>query len=100
PPHRHPHPFPTRRSSDLGPVSGGITNIDASDGASSERSGIGRRDGVGNGERRASAKPHTPNDGTVVWYGRTKRPAASIVRITHRSEEHTSELQSRFDLVC
>src|SRR5699024_11276002 len=28
------------------------------------------------------------------------RPQMVINPITHRSEEHTSELQSRFDLVC
>src|SRR5438067_4965059 len=32
--------------------------------------------------------------------GRDRRPGAPRPRVRNRSEEHTSELQSRFDLVC
>src|SRR5207248_711631 len=65
----------------------------------------------------------SPNDSTISWYGscgsrwavkgRSRRctpPAATTVRFsapgdsrlahTDRSEEHTSELQSPYDLVC
>ncbi len=40
--------------------------------------------GTANGSFRHSAKPHTPNDGTAAWYGRTAYPAASSVRTTHQ----------------
>src|SRR5207249_9159454 len=37
-----------------------------------------------------------PNNGSM-GYG---VPAGVAAKVAHRSEEHTSELQSRFDLVC
>src|SRR5207247_9450429 len=75
--HRHRrllHPFPTRRSSDL-------------------------------------ARPRSPRHETLHQRPQHRRPTAhksshrhfwqaSIARVTGRSEEHTSELQSRVDLVC
>src|SRR5207249_5881911 len=45
--------------------------------------------------RRAVAEPGGAGDVGVV-----PRDAAARVDQHHRSEEHTSELQSRFDLVC
>src|SRR5690349_22044117 len=39
------------------------------------------------------------NAGSQVCVGNSRRSAYAIIRIT-RSEEHTSELQSRRDLVC
>src|SRR5699024_12342949 len=40
-------------------------------------------------------------DGTIVVYGRNADSGAlERVQTVTRSEEHTSELQSRFDLVC
>src|SRR5690349_22554142 len=42
----------------------------------------------------------------LTWLARTSRvrstgrPSASVLRVPSRSEEHTSELQSRRDLVC
>src|SRR5207249_10695163 len=93
-PHPHPlvlHPFPTRRSSDLPPDS------------CQERSPIApwvvREKGGGpacTNEARPSrwlaAEPSLGGPGL-------NRPARPPVVLT-RSEEHTSELQSRFDLVC
>src|SRR5207249_11012409 len=65
PPHRDPHSFPTRRSSDLiGRVDYQLTN---------NHSLFGR------------------------WLRETRKQP---VGYDLRSEEHTSELQSRFDLVC
>src|SRR5699024_12597319 len=72
--HRDLHSFPTRRSSDL-------------------RAWIrGRRRG---NQRRPRCASWAPSIAT----GTTGAPEASASRAT-RSEEHTSELQSRFDLVC
>src|SRR5699024_11888476 len=61
----------------------------------------------------AGATPSPSTGGTVFWCcssaptGKTarswtsaSRPATSSSRCAGRSEEHTSELQSRFDLVC
>src|SRR5699024_12446471 len=36
----------------------------------------------------------------VTWTSGTSAPVRCGCRQPHRSEEHTSELQSRFDLVC
>src|SRR5699024_11426476 len=51
--------------------------------------------------------PHGNYDGEIVFDGRpmsfgsiNDSEAEGIVIIHQRSEEHTSELQSRFDLVC
>src|SRR5699024_12693503 len=42
--------------------------------------------------------PHSPR--TAGFSARCRRCAAPAYRSRSRSEEHTSELQSRFDLVC
>src|SRR5699024_12401543 len=42
-----------------------------------------------------SASRHPPREGGARWMRFPKRQVFSL-----RSEEHTSELQSRFDLVC
>src|SRR5437868_10374304 len=55
-----------------------------------------RRGQAGRGARR-----RTPADSRGVWHRQSSRTLAlSHVRADDRSEEHTSELQSRFDLVC
>src|SRR5207237_7952936 len=76
---RHPHPFPTRRSSDL------------SDGRS---------------ERAATVRITTCSDapaGLISWW-RGDLDANDNNRRHHatleRSEEHTSELQSHLNIVC
>src|SRR5207249_7457635 len=83
----HLHPFPTRRSSDLAPC-WAIPTSTAS-------------------PRSPSRCPRRPRCCGPISRRRsraTARPAraASRRRCPHRrrSEEHTSELQSRFDLVC
>src|SRR5699024_12030660 len=75
-PHRALHSFPTRRSSDLG-------------GGALPEGGLpgGRRGVVGVGKIHIHRRDHGRKRGSP---GRKRR----------RSEEHTSELQSRFDLVC
>src|SRR5438067_3407782 len=71
--HRDLHSFPTRRSFDLIPAR--------------DKSWRGGRRGSGRG---APARAR----------GRRARPPGPSPRASRRSEEHTSELQSRFDLVC
>src|SRR5438067_9142734 len=41
-----------------------------------------------------------PHDGDTALIGRWKRVPPGTRESIRRSEEHTSELQSRFDLVC
>src|SRR5207249_11216339 len=86
-PHPPLHSFPTRRSSDL-PRRGGrslprrpkgprdVLAAPSWRGRRLQRRSIARRDGVSPPPRRDGSRNH------------------------RRSEEHTSELQSRFDLVC
>src|SRR5699024_12558213 len=86
--------FPTRRSSDLRgrPVSGYYV---------ASASGIVR-------SRRAlvAGCPMQARSGSIASQSFTCIPATTVSARTHsaeiapRSEEHTSELQSRFDLVC
>src|SRR5207249_11942791 len=81
----HPHSFPTRRSSDL-----------------MLRPGF---DYVLNPSVSGSTLPLVtfPN-GYTIYLNRFFPPSIHHVRtifaLTVRSEEHTSELQSRFDIVC
>src|SRR5437868_15284269 len=68
--HRDLHSFPTRRSSDL-----------------DSRKGHAAQEGLQDVQR--------------LHHGATERPAIRMLPARRlRSEEHTSELQSRFDLVC
>src|SRR5439155_23129412 len=73
--HRGPRSFPTRRSSDL--VSG----------ASCRRSG------------RAASSAHRPRPPSVSRRGPSQSSPTRLAA-SARSEEHTSELQSRGHLVC
>src|SRR5207249_12001234 len=88
-PHPDLHSFPTRRSSDLDPVTrtacGGSIQFELTHCRASAFSGPAKRD------RGALAR------GCLRWIVQEMR---SGNRCGLRSEEHTSELQSRFDLVC
>src|SRR5699024_12098409 len=75
--------FPTRRSSDL--------LVDAVDEALGASSGPLRRPRHDRGHRHGRLRAPPP-----ARPPRDDPPAAPLLR----SEEHTSELQSRFDLVC
>src|SRR5207248_9995642 len=87
PPHRHPHSFPTRRSSDLianligVPFRSTIIRIDTNQGIS------------GYGEVRDQARA------TYALILKSRIVGENPCNVD-RSEEHTSELQSRSDLVC
>src|SRR5699024_11297458 len=92
------HSFPTRRSSDLNAT--GI--IDPITGLLDEGYAVLERDIYGTPKVEAYFEPFKTTiitDGNAVEYPHTA-PAPLLVPIIHRSEEHTSELQSRFDLVC
>src|SRR5699024_12712815 len=89
---RRRHSLPTRRSSDL-PRGGHRRPHEGQEGPQ----GGARRAGGGAVARRGGGAA-LPRPGTAV-------PVREAVRRTARgsagrSEEHTSELQSRFDLVC
>src|SRR5690349_23395746 len=73
-PHRDLHSFPTRRSSDL---------------ALRDGRGLARRPGSGREDRDHRSHVHD-----------LRHAAAADAGGAERSEEHTSELQSRRDLVC
>src|SRR5690606_41855750 len=89
PAHRHLHSFPTRRSSDLpphsGPTEGQALNLRR--GARPRRTRPDRPDFIGNVQRKKSP-----------WLKKSRSTGPS--RCCSRSEEHTSELQSRENLVC
>src|SRR5207248_11211168 len=86
PDHRHLHSFPTRRSSDL-TVRRFIPNGRAISRSDTPSATNARTSPTPTG----SAPPHLSLDNTD---GRASKPAPM------RSEEHTSELQSSYDLVC
>src|SRR5207249_11184360 len=85
-PLRDLHSFPTRRSSDLDRRSGegGSAGPEASRG----------RVHAGGLPRSAQAGPPAGTARPDPWHASPREDAEG------RSEEHTSELQSRFDLVC
>src|SRR5207248_9320866 len=93
------HSFPTRRSSDLLPVSVRVQ--------STGMAGQTAKVVIELGEERAEKEIAFTGDGEqVVTVGITpKKPGdfqlkASVPPREDRSEEHTSELQSPYDLVC
>src|SRR5438309_9491748 len=79
--HQLLHSFPTRRSSDL---------VRSDRDASMRSGGSSRRVSVGLRSSRPSA------DSSTV----TELPLRAAAARASRSEEHTSELQSQFHLVC
>src|SRR5207248_4854621 len=87
--HRDLHSFPTRRSSDLQGDRGGEETRSSRAGTAARsllHPGIGRtRPDLLASQRRN----HSQGDGRLA-----------ALRVSERSEEHTSELQSPYDLVC
>src|SRR5207247_9172918 len=86
----HPHPFPTRRSSDLGRP-GGRTAPGSRERFSGPVSRLRPAGGI---------LPDRPGYGGRRRSGRMSFRASILIPLLSRSEEHTSELQSRVDLVC
>src|SRR5699024_12871249 len=94
--HRALHPFPTRRSSDLAPPT--------TAGVGMTSPGVSKRHCCSpvSGSRLSTPLSPVPRISSG-WVGSKKRlPNPTKIRppLLRRSEEHTSELQSRFDLVC
>src|SRR5690606_39526187 len=85
------HSFPTRRSSDLGWESGN-DNVDNND-RSRDKFNNGGNNGQWNREHTYVQSLGTPVLGDTG-------PGADAHHMRARSEEHTSELQSRENLVC
>src|SRR5699024_12573536 len=83
----HLPPFPTRRSSDLSATSSMPARVRSCRPFSNPFSGICETGSCIPGSLRRSASAHC-------------RRCCRGTRTSDRSEEHTSELQSRFDLVC
>src|SRR5207249_11196583 len=97
--HTHlPPSFPTRRSSDLGWVVNSSTTQPPNHPTTQPPNYANHaaplpglaRDVSPALRRRLAGRPHRPGQSA----------AAQAVLVAVRSEEHTSELQSRFDLVC
>src|SRR5207249_12071547 len=86
-PPRDPHPFPTRRSSDLA-AQGRLARLG------------GCRDLARARQERRAALLHLGGAGHLRGEARHGCAARERGAVPARSEEHTSELQSRFDLVC
>src|SRR5690606_41838226 len=82
---RHLHSFPTRRSSDLVQT----RRLGEPSGAA-EAVVVGQREGV-------QPQPHGL---THEGLGMARAVEQAVVAVAVRSEEHTSELQSRENLVC
>src|SRR5207248_11069820 len=95
--HRHPpalHPFPTRRSSDL------LVRCDHTQNGAEQRTFEFRFcDCFWHGRSQIASQATRLN---VTW----RFPSSSSIQVradarsSARSEEHTSELQSPYDLVC
>src|SRR5690606_41732444 len=90
PPHPPLHPFPTRRSSDLLPtfLSCKYNSVLMPPARSSAASLV------------ASSRVSSPNTVTSACTTVPPMPTGYRSRMSIRSEEHTSELQSRENLVC
>src|SRR5690606_41026663 len=89
------HSFPTRRSSDLGADAGNVAHAGVADGQDGGFGRFGVLGGVG-GLKISHATPNArpwPLDHFIVLDRHEDKR-------TMRSEEHTSELQSRENLVC
>src|SRR5207247_10741134 len=91
--------FPTRRSSDLGTgeIAGGFGNCDF---GSFVRIEIYVSRVAINGEGDEFFESRTGVPPVQIRSGAGVPPVNPIVSPVNRSEEHTSELQSRVDLVC
>src|SRR5207249_11257181 len=93
-PHPHPplHPFPTRRSSDL-------TRTISIAASTADWAWFSRARGAPKTAMKPSpmyCRMSPPQRSTTG----TTSPKKVLASASTRSEEHTSELQSRFDLVC
>src|SRR5690606_40679406 len=91
-----PHSFPTRRASDLlhrsdSPLAGAVTRSGRDQPVATGAPGLGGPSGSPGG---------TVQSPPLVKMRMSASCAAARLGISSRSEEHTSELQSRENLVC
>src|SRR5207249_2578681 len=93
---RHIHPSPTRRSSDLDEILDEQVRTILPCAVAGGGPGVARADDVAGERRRGDRAGPRPALDAVREYDQTTAPVGGHLR----SEEHTSELQSRFDLVC
>src|SRR5206468_8464054 len=94
--HRDLPSFPTRRSSDLSPLATGRPNAVAVHQAAGDARRMKRPLA-----RRTSRRGRRPSGSAII--AATKYVSAYVPYMLfalNRSEEHTSELQSRSDIVC
>src|SRR5205823_13452417 len=96
--HQDPHSFPTRRSSDLNPLTLVRARI-VNSVAFAEGAGINAEEHELSDKRIA---PQLERDGTerAIVIGHCFHWLARVWVLAFRSEEHTSELQSLAYLVC
>src|SRR5690606_42146845 len=97
--HRYLHSFPTRRSSDLMEV----ISLVRVDGKLVDRTHrIGLRSSDFSGRHSIRVAMFSPSCIMILsrLSSRSLSSSQSIKSVTMRSEEHTSELQSRENLVC
>src|SRR5699024_12677732 len=88
------HSFPTRRSSDLFPHSA-LSQTSLLD-ACTDAEYYAKSDMCGYPNEARMENQQSPPDGPASSLYISPDPEYHL----HRSEEHTSELQSRFDIVC
>src|SRR5699024_11373264 len=96
---RHLHPFPTRRSSDLFAYSL-LEQFNLPLKRRMKKLSRGMLSAVGIIVGLASRAPLTIFDEPYLGLDAVSRELFYNKLLEDRSEEHTSELQSRFDLVC
>src|SRR5206468_10841684 len=96
--HRYLHSFPTRRSSDLGITPEAPTLDDAFAGRAPEATTELTTRALRAARDELTTAGGEPLD--MIVLGSPHFSVAEFKRLAPRSEEHTSELQSRSDLVC
>src|SRR5699024_12882799 len=94
-PHRPLYSLPTRRSSDLGHFADRVQGLGFIAAAAIQNEFLGGEDflALAHAHKGADLQQHEILAGQPIIEGGGKL-------LNVRSEEHTSELQSRFDLVC
>src|SRR5206468_7506607 len=92
---RHPPPFPTRRSSDLPTSSSGPSGT-----AAGGSPGAAPKAPAATAQILSRSLAGARRSGITVAFSVNQAVAGRFAVMIDRSEEHTSELQSRSDLVC
>src|SRR5690606_41681889 len=95
---RSRHSFPTRRSSDLDEVIAGV-NVKVKDASTGAYLSDGVSVTVQDGDYSELLDLIQDSD-PATFSGAWERPGTYTIIVQKRSEEHTSELQSRENLVC